>query len=62
MVRAAKEAMSGLESVPHIAAIYLDTPISASVRVRLPQLARDTQPTDARSACRASGLLEQPFQ
>ena len=26
--------------------------------VRLPQLARDTQPTDARSACRASGLLE----
>jgi hypothetical protein len=29
--------------------------------VRLLQLARGTQPTDAPSACRASGLLEQPL-
>ena len=54
--------MSGLESESLISPLsYLDTPISASVRVRLRQLARDTQPTDARSACRASGLLEIPF-
>ena len=54
--------MSGLESESLISPLsYLDTPISASVRVRLPQLVRDTQPTDARSACRASGLLEIPM-
>ena len=50
-----------LESESVISPPSIPRPPNQRKSVRLLQLARGTQPTDAPSACRASGLLEQPL-
>jgi hypothetical protein len=60
-VRAATEAMSCLESKSVISPAIIPRPLNQHKLARVPQLAHPTQPTDGRSACRASGLLEIPF-
>jgi hypothetical protein len=60
-VRAATEARSCLEAESVISPSIIPRPLNQHKLARLPQLAHPTRPTDGRSACRASGLLEIPF-